>query len=87
MTARALPPDCGGTCSLTAVIAGTRAEVVQVRCAAADACRLGALGIYEGTRLVVLDARHGVLLDVRGTRLGLDGRTAAAIVVRPVGGP
>lgn len=56
--------------------------ILHVRCAAADACRLRALGVYEGARVVVVDARNGLLLDVRGSRLAVDHRTADAILVR-----
>ena len=73
---------CAGVCALTACTVGAPALVLRVNCPAADACRLRALGVYEGARLVVLDGRNGYLLDVRGARLPVDRRTAEAIVVR-----
>lgn len=78
--------DCAGICALTACAVGAPAQVLRVECPAADACRLRALGVYEGARLVVLDGRNGYLLDVRGARLAVDRRTAATIVVRVAAG-
>lgn len=76
------PAECQGICALTACTVGAPALVLRVECPAADACRLRALGVYEGARLVVLDGRNGYLLDVRGSRLAVDRRTAETIVVR-----
>lgn len=58
--------------------------VVQVNCPAGDACRLRALGVYEGARLTVVDSRNGLLLDVRGSRLALGRAIASAISVLPL---
>ena len=80
----AAPADCPGICSLVACANGGSAVVVQVSCPAADACRLRALGVYEGARVKVVDARNGFLLDVRGSRLALGTALAAAITVLPV---
>ena len=79
----ALGVDCPGICSLVACVNGAPAVVVQVSCPAADACRLRALGVYEGARVVVVDARNGLLLDVRGSRLALGSALAASIAVLP----
>ena len=82
----AAPAACSGICSLVACVNGGSAVVVQVSCPAADACRLRALGVYEGARVVVVDARNGLLLDVRGSRLALGTALAASITVLPVPG-
>jgi Fe2+ transport system protein FeoA len=80
------PRDCPGICSLSAcALAGQAAVVLHVRCPAADACRLRSLGVYEGAHVVVVDGRNGLVLDVRGSRLALDHRTAEYILVRPQG--
>ncbi len=76
--------DCAGICALTACMVGSPALVLRVECPAADACRLRALGVYEGARVVVIDGRNGYLLDVRGSRLAVDRHTASSIVVRPM---
>lgn len=55
--------------------------IVSVNCPGGDACRLRALGIYEGARVRILDSRAGLLLDVRGSRLALDAAVAATIAV------
>ncbi len=80
----AAPAGCPGVCSLMACANGGSAVVVQVSCPAADACRLRALGVYEGARVVIVDARNGLLLDVRGSRLALGRAIAASIAVLPV---
>jgi Fe2+ transport system protein FeoA len=80
----AAPADCPGICSLMACVNGGSAVVVQVSCPAADACRLRALGVYEGARVMIVDARNGLLLDVRGSRLALGSAIAATIAVLPV---
>ena len=79
------PVECVGVCTLAACTIGRQAMVVKVRCPAADACRLRALGVFEGARVVVLDSRSGMLLDVRGSRLALDAQVAASITVLPLG--
>lgn len=78
------PAGCAGLCSLAACRTGNTAMVVRVACPAADACRLRALGVYEGARVQVVDSRNGLLLDVRGSRLALGTTLAAAISVLPV---
>lgn len=75
---------CSAFCSLSACLIGSEAMVLHVRCASPDACRLRSLGVFEGARITVVDGRNGMLLDVRGSRLALDRRTAESILVRPV---
>jgi Fe2+ transport system protein FeoA len=71
-------------CCLAACQAGSRATVVQLGCDDADACRLRALGLNEGTTVAVVDDRHGTLLDVRGTRLALGTALTERITVQPL---
>jgi Fe2+ transport system protein FeoA len=58
--------------------------VVDIGCAPDEACRLRALGLCEGTDVSVIDARHAMLLDVRGTRLALGSALTAGITVQPI---
>jgi Fe2+ transport system protein FeoA len=58
--------------------------VVDIGCATDEACRLRALGLCEGTDVSVIDARHAMLLDVRGTRLALGSALTAGITVQPI---
>jgi Fe2+ transport system protein FeoA len=58
--------------------------VVDIGCASDEACRLRALGLCEGTDVSVIDARHAMLLDVRGTRLALGSALTAGITVQPI---
>lgn len=81
----ALPAECPGTCALLHCARGRQAVVVRVACESADACRLRALGVYEGARVDVVDSRNGLLLEVRGSRIALGATVAAAIAVIPVG--
>jgi len=73
------------TCALNACPAGTRVTVVDIECSGDEACRLRALGFCEGTSVNVIDARHVMLLEVRGTRLALGSALTAGITVQPVG--
>ncbi|MGZ8413306.1 MAG: FeoA family protein [Gemmatirosa sp.] len=73
-------------CPLAACGTGARATVVALCCGHADACRLRALGFSEGTQVDVVDARHAMLLDVRGTRLALGRALTAGITVQPHAG-
>ena len=73
-------------CLLAACTAGARATVLEMRCGDAEACRLRALGVCEGASLNVLDARHAMLLDVRGTRIALGKALTAGITVQPLPG-
>ncbi len=83
---RADEPCPVATCPLAACRNGHRAVVVSVDCPAAEACRLRALGVCEGASVDVLDARHAMLLEVRGTRLALGRALTAGITVQPVTG-
>src|SRR5919199_3979958 len=76
---------CRASCRLAECGRGCEAMIVGVACAAPDACRLRALGVFEGTRVTVVDSRNGLLLNVRGSRLALGAAIAAAITVVPVG--
>lgn len=79
-------PDAGTgalrACCLAKCGAGSRATVVDLACDDVDACRLRALGLNEGTVVSVVDARHGTLLDVRGTRLALGAALTEQITVQ-----
>ena len=73
-----------GACALSACPIGCSAVVLSVRCPVGDACRLRALGIYEGARLAVVGTRPGMLIEVRGTRLALGATLAATVGVMPL---
>lgn len=72
-----------GTCPLMDSEAGSAATVVAIECPEGEACRLRALGVYEGAEVSVVGKRHCLLLDVRGTRLALGCELAEGITVRP----
>jgi Fe2+ transport system protein FeoA len=76
-----MPPRT--TCALAACRPGSRATVVDIECSADEACRLRALGLCEGTSVNVIDSRHAMLLEVRGTRLALGSAITAGITVQP----
>lgn len=91
MTAKKLPslgkqtePNVHRTCALASCVSGSRATIVDIECSADEACRLRALGLCEGTDISVIDARHAMLLDVRGTRLALGSALTAGITVQPL---
>lgn len=71
------------TCALAACQPGSRATVVDIECSADEACRLRALGLCEGTSVNVIDSRHAMLLEVRGTRLALGAAITSGITVQP----
>ena len=75
-----------GACTLGACRAGSWAMVVEMACGDQEACRLRALGVCEGARVNVVDARHATLDEVRGTRIALGRALADGIVVRPIAG-
>ncbi len=81
-TARELPV-C--TCPLVESEAGSEATVVAIACGENDACRLRAMGVYEGAKVSVIGKRHCLLVDVRGTRLALGADLARGITVQPQG--
>ena len=60
--------------------------VMEVRCGDQEACRLRAIGLCEGARVNIVDARNAVLLEVRGTRIALGRALGAGITVRPIDG-
>ena len=63
---------------------GRDAVIVDVGGSAGDACRLRALGVFEGAEVHVLRTRPGLLIEVRGTRLVLGMELAASVDVRPL---
>lgn len=84
--AAALAPATGlavGACSLASCANGARATVLAVGCGEAEACRLRALGLCEGASVSVVDARHCMLLEVRGARLALGKAITTGITVLP----
>ena len=84
VAAPAAAVEAGGSCALSACGAGVGATVLEVRCGDQEACRLRALGLCEGARVDVVDARHAVLLEVRGTRIAIGRALSAGITVQPV---
>lgn len=71
-------------CALASCATGARATVLSLVCGDQDACRLRALGFCEGAQVDVVDARHAMLLDVRGTRIALGRALTAGITVQPI---
>jgi len=72
-------------CTLSQCRPGSRATVLGLDdCGTDEACRLRALGLCEGTSVSVIDARHAMVLDVRGTRLALSSAITAGITVQPL---
>jgi len=69
-------------CALSACRSGSQATVVDIGCAPDEACRLRALGVCEGASINVIDARHCMVLDVRGTRLALGNALTSGITVQ-----
>ena len=82
--AEAEAPPAGRSCLLAACSAGSRATVLEMRCGENEACRLRALGLCEGASVNVVDTRHAMLLDVRGTRIALGHALTAGITVQPL---
>jgi Fe2+ transport system protein FeoA len=74
-------PVC--TCPLVDTDAGSASTIVAIACGDGDACRLRAMGVYEGATVSVINKRHCLLVDVRGTRLALDTALATGITVQP----
>ncbi len=70
-------------CRLGDCVAGASATVVALGCGENEACRLRELGLMEGASVNVVDARHCMLLDVRGSRLALSPAITAGITVLP----
>ena len=74
-------PAGSRVCALSACQSGSQATVVDIGCSADEACRLRALGVCEGAKISVIDARHCMVLDVRGTRLALGNALTSGITV------
>lgn len=70
-------------CRLGDCVAGASATVVSLGCGEHEACRLRELGLMEGASINVVDARHCMLLDVRGSRFALSPAITAGITVLP----
>jgi Fe2+ transport system protein FeoA len=70
------------TCALSACQSGSQATVVDIGCSPDEACRLRAMGVCEGAKISIIDARHCMVLDVRGTRLALGSALTAGITVQ-----
>ena len=68
-------------CRLGDCVAGASATVVSLGCGENEACRLRELGLMEGASINVVDARHCMLLDVRGSRFALSPAITAGITV------
>ena len=80
-------PACASACDvcpLGACAAGSWATILCIACPAHDAQRLRTLGLFEGSKVGIVDTRSGMVLDVRGSRLALGDTLAARITVRPV---
>ena len=82
--AQASEPAETRSCLLASCSAGSRATVLEMRCGENEACRLRALGLCEGASVGVVDTRHAMLLDVRGTRIALGHALTAGITVQPL---
>ena len=80
----ATPAVAAGSCTLGACRAGSWATVLEVKCGDQEACRLRALGLCEGARVNVVDARRATLLEVRGTRIAIGRALSDGITVRPI---
>ena len=70
------------TCVLSSCPIGCHVRVVDVSDTMADACQLRVLGMCEGADVHVIDSQHGMLLDVRGTRLALGAMITEMITVQ-----
>ena len=70
-------------CRLGDCLRGVSATVVSLGCGENEACRLRELGLMEGTSVNIVDARHCMLVDVRGMRLALSPAITAGITVLP----
>jgi Fe2+ transport system protein FeoA len=81
LSARA--PKAPTACRLGDCVAGASATVVSLGCGENEACRLRQLGLMEGASISVVDSRHCMLLDVRGSRFALSPAITAGITVLP----
>ncbi len=57
-----------------------------MECEEREASRLRNLGLFEGSCVIVVDRRSGLLLEVAGSRLALGAALANAITVLPLDG-
>ncbi len=81
-TSTTTPQVVMATCPLANCAPGSQATVVGLGCSPDEGCRLRALGLYEGSQVCVVEARHCMLVDVRGTRLALGNDLTAGITVQ-----
>lgn len=72
-------------CPLASCPSGRRALVMCLNCPSSEARRLRSLGMFEGASVAVVGTRNGMLLEVQGTRLAVDGSIAMSITVLPLG--
>jgi Fe2+ transport system protein FeoA len=82
--APAAPARCA-ECPLAACANGCQASVLRMECDLGEAHRLRGMGLFEGTRVRVLDSRNGMLLEVKGSKLALGDQLARTITVLPLG--
>lgn len=78
------PLPCAEPCPLLSLSIGTRARILALGCPLADSSRLRTLGVFEGACVRIVDRRHGILLDVCGSRLALDRAIAMSIIASPI---
>jgi Fe2+ transport system protein FeoA len=69
---------------LNALGDGALAQVVDVVAEADDAVRLKSLGVCVGRRVQLVKDGDPLIVRVLGARVGLSGRLAAGVVVRPL---
>ena len=84
MNRHEIPVPVAATRALADCAIGRNAVIVDVSASAGDACRLRALGVFEGAEVRVVGTRPGLLIEVRGTRLVLGTELAATVGVRPL---
>lgn len=83
--ARAVDAESHEPCVLAACTPGRRALVVCLNCPSAEARRLRSLGMFEGASVAVVGTRNGMLLEVQGARVAVDGLIAMSVTVLPLG--
>ena len=84
--APAAPQARCAECPLAACANGCQAAVLRMECDLGEAHRLRGMGLFEGTRVRVLDSRNGMLLEVKGSKLALGAGLARSIQVLPLAG-
>ncbi|HYH79958.1 MAG TPA: FeoA family protein [Longimicrobium sp.] len=79
------PAEPCAECPLAACANGCQAAVLRMECDLGEAHRLRGMGLFEGSRVRVLDSRNGMLLEVKGSKLALGPQLASTITVLPLG--